>query len=191
MGLAEFTMAALALLVTPGPTNTLLLIGGSERGWLRALRLIPAELAGYFGTVLPLALLGDAVLASVPGLRAAVALLAGLWVAWLALKLWRLPAPGSAPQSVTARTVLTTTLLNPKALIFGLVLIPDPDRMAQHLALFAALIVAVAAGWAALGAGLARPGARSGGTILPLLRRVAAIWLAFISATLIAKGLSA
>ena len=70
MGLVELCIAIFVLLVTPGPTNTLLLIGGSERGLARALRLIPYEIAGYLSTVLPLALAGNALLDSLPGLRA-------------------------------------------------------------------------------------------------------------------------
>lgn len=196
MTLIEFSLAVLALLATPGPTNTLLLIGGGERGFLRALRLIPAEMAGYFMTVLPLALAGEQVLASLPGLRAAVAIMAGLWVALLALRLWRIPVGGETAVTVTARTVLTTTILNPKGLIFGLVLIPSPSHLVLHLAVFAALVMAVAAAWAALGACLSARGTGGQGDpspcpVLPTLRRVAALWLAFVSVTLILKGLTA
>ncbi len=47
MSLEELVLALLVLLLTPGPTNTLMALAGAERGWTRALRLIPAELAGY------------------------------------------------------------------------------------------------------------------------------------------------
>lgn len=196
MNLAEFSLAVLALLATPGPTNTLLLIGGGERGFSRSLRLIPAELAGYFVTVLPLALAGGQILAAFPVLKTAVALLAGVWVARLALRLWHLPSEGSALNTVTARTVFTTTILNPKGLIFGLVLVPSQTDLIQHLSVFAVLVVSVAAGWAALGACLAARAAsgqddRAPCPVLPTLRRVAALWLAFVSVTLILKGLTA
>lgn len=198
MGLIEFLVAVFVLLVTPGPTNTLLLIGGSERGLTRALRLIPFEIAGYLTTVVPLALAGNALLDSLPGLRAAVALVAGLWVAWLAVKLWRLPATTASSVTVTGRTVFTTTLLNPKALIFGLVLLPHPDHLALNLTVFVGQILVVATGWAALGAalgaGLGPSGpkaARPGRDMLSLLRRAAAVWLAFISVTLILRGVGA
>jgi threonine/homoserine/homoserine lactone efflux protein len=51
----ELTVAVLVLLLTPGPTNSLMLLAGAERGLTGALRLIPAEVAGYLLTVLPLA----------------------------------------------------------------------------------------------------------------------------------------
>lgn len=195
MGLVEFLLAVFVLLVTPGPTNTLLLIGGSERGLARALRLIPYEIAGYLSTVVPLAVAGNAMLDSLPGLRAAVAIIAGLWVAFLAVKLWRLPQAQGPAVTVTGRTVFTTTLLNPKALIFGLVLLPHPEHLTLNLAVFVGQILIVATGWAALGAmlgaGLAKAPARPGRDMLSILRRAAAVWLAFISVTLILRGMGA
>ena len=192
MGLLELSVAIFVLLVTPGPTNTLLLIGGSERGLTRALRLIPYEIAGYLCTVLPLALAGNAVLDALPGLRAGVALVAGVWVAVLAVKLWRLPQVLAQAATVTGWAVFTTTLLNPKALIFGLVLLPHPQHLALNIGMFTAQILAVATGWAALGASLGQGAkAQQGRDWMPLLRRAAAVWLAFISATLILRGIGA
>lgn len=187
----ELTIAILALLLTPGPTNTLLFVAGSERGWLGALRLVPAELAGYLAVTVPLAFAGAQLVESVPAIRPVIAVLAGLWVAWLAVRLWRLPAVAQGGgRSVDAGGVLVTTLLNPKALIFGLVLLPSPTQLAFNIALFASQIVLVAAAWAGFGAILAQSGSR-GGSGVPLLRRIAALWLAVVSASLIAKGLQA
>jgi threonine/homoserine/homoserine lactone efflux protein len=192
MTLPELALAILVLLLTPGPTNTLLLLGGAERGPLGAFRLIPAELAGYMVTVVPLALAGGHVLETLPVLRPVVALLAAAWVAWLAFGLWRRPATGTtAAGRVTARNVFVTTVLNPKALLFGLVLLPSPTQLAAHLALFGIEIVAVAAAWAMLGSCLS---ARSGAApcpVLPILRRVSALWLAVVAASLVAKGFTA
>lgn len=185
----ELSLAILALLLTPGPTNTLLCLAGAERGFAGALRLVPAELLGYLAVTVPLAIAGGHLLDALPVLRPVIAVLAGLWVARLAIRLWHLPAAtegGGA--TVNAKAVLATTLLNPKALLFGLVLLPSPSQLALNLALFSVGIVVVAAGWAGLGAGLAATGgrSRSGGA---LMRRIAALWLAAISVTLIAKGL--
>ena len=187
----ELTLAILALLLTPGPTNTLLFVAGSERGWTGAMRLIPAELAGYLLTTVPLAIAGAHLVAAVPAIRPVIALLAGFWVAWLAFRLWRLPATAQGGgQSVQAGNVFVTTLLNPKALLFGLVLLPSPTQLAFNVGLFASQIVMVAVAWAGLGALMARSGAR-GGSGVPLLRRIAALWLAVVSVSLIAKGLQA
>lgn len=46
MHILSFTAALLLLLLTPGPTNTLMMLAGYERGWRSSLRLIGAELTG-------------------------------------------------------------------------------------------------------------------------------------------------
>lgn len=175
----ELTVTILGLLVTPGPTNTLLFLAGTERGLVRALRLIPAEMAGYLAAVLPLMLVGAALMARVPMAQTVITLAAAVWVAVLAVRLFRQPAPGPAEAGVTPRLVFGTTLLNPKALIFGLVLLPGAEAL-TNVAIFLGLIVLVAAGWAAAGAGAGR----GTGTALPLVRRVAAVWLAGVAASL-------
>lgn len=186
----EMTLAVLVLLLTPGPTNSLVLLAGAERGWLGALRLVPAELSGYLLTVLPLSLMGVTVLSDHHALRTAVTLAAAVWVAALAVRLWQAPEATGAGTSVGGRALFITTALNPKALIFGLVLLPSPDRLAANLAIFAALIVAVALFWAGLGAAL-RAGGSGQPRAIPVLRRLASVWLAAISVVLIAKGVGA
>lgn len=187
MTLTEITLAVAALLLTPGPTNTLIALAGAERGWTRAMPLVLAEIAGYLATVLPLALVGHALFSAAPLLRSAITLGAAIWVLGLGLRMWRLPAPGGAARTVSARLVLVTTLLNPKALILGLVLMPAPDLpgLALHLSVLVAVIVAVAALWAGLGAALTGRGA--GGLPAPL-RRAAALWLVAVALWLAARG---
>jgi threonine/homoserine/homoserine lactone efflux protein len=126
------------------------------------------------------------VLHDAPRARALVAIAAGLWVAWLAIKLW-LPQTGRrGGQRVSTALVFTTTMLNPKALIFGLVLLPSPDALGPHLVLFSTLVVAVATGCAGFGAWL---GGESGAMLW--IRRGASVWLSVVSLTLLAKGLGA
>jgi threonine/homoserine/homoserine lactone efflux protein len=189
MSLAELSFAVLVLLLTPGPTNSLMLLAGAERGWARSMRLIPAECLGYFLTVLPLTVLGAAVLDGHAGLRSAVTLAAGVWVAVLAVRLWRVTDLVAASHSVTARDLFVTTALNPKALIFGLVLLPSPDRLGTNLALFAGLVGLVAALWAGIGAALRHETGQP--RSLVVVRRLASVWLAAISLVLIAKGVGA
>lgn len=177
MTLLEVVLAVLVLLVTPGPTNSLLLVAGAERGWRGAARLIPAELGGYLATVMPLALVGAPLLVALPAARTALALVAAAWVSWLAVAMWRLPAAEGGRPTVTARRVLVTTLLNPKALVFGLVLLPapDPGRLALHVGLFAGEVVGVALLWTAMGATLRARSERPG--LPPGWRRAASVWL--------------
>lgn len=190
MSPVELTLAVLVLLLTPGPTNSLVLVAGAERGWPGALRLIPAELSGYLLTVLPLALMGTTVLADHHALRTAVTLAAAAWVAVLAVRLWQVRGAAGGGTSVGGRALFVTTALNPKALIFGLVLLPSPDRLGANLAIFAGLVVLVAAIWAGLGAVL-RAGGSGQPRAIPMLRRLASIWLAAVSLVLIARGIAA
>lgn len=186
----ELSVAILALLLTPGPTNSLVLLAGAERGFPGAMRLIPAELAGYFLTVVPLTLAGATILTDHHGLRVALTMAAAVWVAVLAVRLWRVPGVDGEQSTIDARSLFVTTALNPKALLFGLVLLPSPDRLGGNLALFAGLVVVVALFWAGIGATL-----RSGGADQPralfLLRRLASVWLAAISVVMMVRGVGA
>jgi threonine/homoserine/homoserine lactone efflux protein len=185
----ELSLTVLALLLTPGPTNSLMLLAGAERGLLRASRLIPAELAGYLATVVPLALVGQSLIDTWPGLQMAVALAAAVWVAAVALRLWRIPA-ATTGTNVTASALMVTTALNPKGLIFGLVLLPSADRLAENVALFAGLVCIVALFWAGLGA-LLRGDASGQPRALFVLRRLASVFLAAMSVLLVLRGVSA
>lgn len=191
MTVAETALALLALLATPGPTNTLLALAGAERGRSAALRLIPAVLAAYLVTTVPLALQGARLLDALPGARAAVTILAAAWVLRLALAMWRVPARQAGAASVTPRRIAVTTLLNPKALILGLVLLPADDgpRLAANVAVLAAVVAAVSLLWVALGAALRRD---SGDGLPTRWRRAASVWLGALALYLLghAAGLA-
>ncbi len=186
MHIPELALAILALLVTPGPTNTLMLLSGADRGFRATLRLVPLELAAYLCTVVPLLLLAQLAAPTLAMLRPAIAVVAGLWVLVLALRLWRTPDPAFDGPAVTARAIAVTTLLNPKAMIFGIVLLPQaPATVAVPL--FCTLVVLTALVWAALGS---HSPLRHGAGLPPALRRAAACWLGFVSLGLLAKALA-
>lgn len=186
-----FISAVLALLLAPGPTNTLMGLAGAQRGIGRVIRLIPAELTGYLTTILPLVFLGHEVLARWPVAAVALKLAAAAWVMILAVKLWGRDDADEAPADVTARRVALTTLLNPKALIFGLVLLPAPDSAGflPRLALFVLMVAGVAMIWGLAGT-LTRIG-DGGDARLRLIQRAASLWLGFVSVTLVAGVIGA
>lgn len=189
METTRFTLAVLALLLTPGPTNTLLALAGMQEGLARAARLVPAELLAYLLVVLPLAAAGGALLARASLLAGAVTLGAALWVMWLAARLWRMPDAWTGHGDVTARRVFVTTLLNPKAPIFGLVLLPPASAAGfpAHLGIFVACVATVAGLWAGGGALAAWRGRGApAGRAQLCVRRIAAAWLALLSVGLAA-----
>ena len=187
MSLTELALAILALLLTPGPTNTLVALAATARGWIGALRLLPYEIAAYLLVTVPLALLGALALEAAPLLRPIITLASGIWVMWLAIRMWR-PNVEAGATEVTPRRLFITTLLNPKALIFGLVLLPGP-HLALHLLLFVALIVLVAAVWAGIGACMAGRGDCPVGQTPPILRRAAGLWLGVLAIGLVLNAL--
>ena len=185
-----FLSAVLALLVTPGPTNTLLAVAGAGEGFVRPLRLVPVEMAAYLLVVVPVAVAGAPLLETVPALAAALRAVAAIWVMALAVRMWRLDT-SEAGGLVTVRGLFFTTLLNPKTLVIGLVLLPSPasPQFMPHLALFAGLLPLVATMWIAAGALVA---SRRAGVALPrTVRRCAACWLAIVSVGLAVGALQA
>lgn len=182
--IATYTFAICALLLTPGPTNTLIFLSSIGSGFGRALRLIPFEIAGYLSVIVPLALFGEPLLANHPAWAQTVKLLAAIWIMVLAARLWlRKPELGEA--YVTSTQMFVTTLINPKGLIFGLVLVPSggPDTIAIYLAIFLTCAIAAAIIWAAAGALLGRR-SKNAPQASKMLTITAAGWLAFLSATI-------
>lgn len=189
MTLAGLTITLMLLLLTPGPTNTLMLLAGAERGLLRSLRLIPVELAAYLAVIAPLAMLAEALAGQIGVLRPVVATLAGLWVLFLAWKMWHREEASARDGTVTAARLAVTTLLNPKGLVMGLVLLPAAGATGAAFAVLALCVVAVAGFWAFLGCCL--PEAEDGEGFPPLVARVAAVWLAALSVIIVAGGFTA
>lgn len=191
MTTAQFLFAVLGLLLTPGPTNTLLALSGAESGFRRSLVLVPAEVFAYLSVVIPLATIGRDLLENWPAASSAIKLVAAAWIMLLAVRLWS-PVQADTPQrAVTVRRVLATTLLNPKGLVFGLVLLPSWSSpfFLRHVALFCAAIVLVSVTWIVAGSGITR--AFSSGRGLRLARRAAACWLATLSVVLVAGTFAA
>ena len=151
-----FTLAVLAILATPGPTNTLLATGGASCGMRRSLPLIPAEAAGYAISVLALGLVLGPALSGNPALAGALRCMVGAYLLLLAIRLWRrggATVVGSPP--ITPTHVFVTTLLNPKAIVFALGVVPfAAARVWPYMLGFLLLVIAVALGWIALGAAL-------------------------------------
>ena len=173
------------MLLTPDPTNTLMALAGAKAGFVRAVRLIPAELLGYLTVVLPLAFLGAEAVSRYPVASQLIKAAAAMWIMALAFRLWHKADFDGAPGGVTARDVFVTTVVNPKALVIGLVLLPSPTdpAFAFRLGLFICIVILAALAWIAGGRmALGREGRSRN---LRTIRRIASLWLALIAGTLI------
>lgn len=149
----EFALAILLLLCTPGPTNTLMALGGYARGWLKALPLIAGEIGGYLLVIVPVATLAAPFFDAYPQVSVWAKLTAGVWVFYLGYRLWMSEKQAKEAVEISVRQILVTTVLNPKALIIALVIMPHGGlvELAPWLALFAGLVLLAANGSIAFG----------------------------------------
>lgn len=153
-------LAVLALLATPGPTNTLLAASGASVGLVRSLGLVAAEGAGYLlALVVLIAVIGPLV-ATHGALTVGLKLAAALWLAWCAARLWQEAAEGFSLTGtpVTWTRMFLTTSVNPKALVFAFVIFPPGGlgTAAPWLAAFLGLVVLAGTAWIAIGALIGR-----------------------------------
>lgn len=163
MHVVQFVGAVLLLLLTPGPTNTLMMLAGYLGGWRSSTRLIAAEVAGYLVVILPITLLAAPLVAAFPDAFRWMKVIAVAWVLFLSWRLWRSSAAsGNARQEVAAWRVFATTVLNPKAPIIAIAVMPQlslPDVI-PWIAGFSGLVVLAANMWLAAGAFVARGSGR-------------------------------
>jgi threonine/homoserine/homoserine lactone efflux protein len=150
-----FIAAALSLLATPGPTNTLLATSGAEAGLRRSLPLLGAELVGYLVAILLLRALIGPLMAANPHFAAALRGVVVVYLLYLAWALWRRGARAiNVGGAITFPRVFVTTLLNPKAIIFSFTLLPqrgDIGELAPWFSMLSLQIVTVGLGWILLG----------------------------------------
>jgi threonine/homoserine/homoserine lactone efflux protein len=117
-----------------------------------------------------------------PDLKQGLTVAAGLWVGLMALKLWRTDQ-FSLSAAVSPAQIGLTTLLNPKALVFGLVLLPTAPNTAAGFGLFGALVLIVSTLWLRLGASLPH-------RARPMVNRGGAVWLGILAAVLLGRVLT-
>jgi threonine/homoserine/homoserine lactone efflux protein len=186
MIVSAFVIAVLALLSVPGPTNTLLAASGAAVGFRRSLILLPMELGGY---LISIAIWGHVIgpLAAGSSVFPAISkLLASAYLVWSAVRLWRNASAEltGAMNPAPPRQVFVTTLLNPKALIFALVIFPRGDLVAQlrYAALFSGMVVCVACCWIGIGKLIMQ--SSRGGAAPALVSRLAALALGIFAVVL-------
>lgn len=185
----SFLIAAVTLLLTPGPTNTLLALAGAKEGIARVVRLLAASLLGYACGLVPVVYAGTTLFASWPMLATSLKIGAALWVMLLAVRLWRPPDAVQTRVAISFTDVFVTTLVNPKVLVFGLLLLPPINAPAFGPC---ALALAIAIAVTGLLWGMAGGLILSGGAAQHrkhLFQRCASLWLAGLAVTLIGTTL--
>lgn len=181
-----FSLAVLAILGTPGPTNTLLATSGALSGVRRSLPLVLAEVTGYLLAIGVLVLVLGEILQVHAWLAVTLRLLIAAYLVHAAWGLWqRSESFAEGGRAIGFDRVFVTTLLNPKAIVFAFGVLPLSDPAAPvYVAAFAGFVVLAALAWIAIGASAAQ---RVGGRYGRLAPRLAAVVLTLF-AGLIAVG---
>jgi len=150
------------ILLTPGPTNTLLASSGVQVGLRKSVKLIPAEVLGYVISISAWGVLIGKVSTTLPLLPPILKLLSACYIIFLAIKLWHTANQEVELNQPTIRTreLFCATLLNPKALLFASAIFPvaawsDFHIYFIHMMAYLALITPIALFWIFLGSLLA------------------------------------
>ena len=181
-----FASSVVLLLILPGPTNTLLATSGATVGLRRSLLLLVGELSGYLVSIFLIQFVLGPAMAKAPATALMLRVAAGGYLMVLSIKLWITPFLVTRAV-ISLRQLFVTTLLNPKAFVFALVIIPfNAPRPLQYVALFAAMVPVIGTLWIALGALL---GQGTQPRYLKVFPKAASVVLAILSTTLISSAL--
>ncbi len=158
----SFLAVVITILLTPGPTNTLLATAGASAGWRPSLTLIPMEGLGYLLATTVWGVLLQQLLMDYPLVINAIKLISAVYIAKLGLDLFRgaLVNPGNTHAPVIGgRQLFLATVLNPKAAIFAMAIFPaqtwvSAANFGQVMASFMASVVVIGTLWILFGAAL-------------------------------------
>lgn len=149
----SFILSALLILLTPGPTNTVLATCGASLGIRRAAIMPFAEAMGYILAVSFFIGLTDGIQGNAIAF-ATMKLLAAGWLLYSAVRLWGMPflSDARSVRQLFVR-VLLTTIVNPKAMLVGTVLIPSGANIQAPvwLATYAAMSTLAGLAWVVFG----------------------------------------
>lgn len=173
MTLFAFCLAVFPLLILPGPTNALLTLASHGLTGNRLVSLLGTVLAAYLIIIVPVSGIVGPFLLAHPAVAQLVRIVAAIWVLSLALKLWKADPDGNGAD-VGLTHLFITTLLNPKAIIIGLTMVPAVQAPLDLTVLcFAASVSLTSACWIFLGKivtglsqGIRRLASRCGSAVL-------------------------
>lgn len=157
-----FIGLVVSILLTPGPTNTLLALSGIQVGVRKSFSLIPSEAFGYLIAITAWGFLIGKVSTQLPLLPTILKLFSATYIIYLAIKLWRTAGVEVSYQQPTirAKELFVATLLNPKALLFASAIFPAitwkvANYYVAHMLTFLLLIIPIAFFWTYIGSYLA------------------------------------
>jgi threonine/homoserine/homoserine lactone efflux protein len=181
-----FVATSIIILLTPGPTNTVLAASGAAMGLRRGIIMPLAEAIGYVIAISFFVVFAQYIRGN-PTAFFMVKVIASVWLAYTAFRLWTSVAEIHFQSTVDSfLRILITTILNPKAMLVGIILIPAETAGQPYLwiATYAGLSIFAGMGWVLLGSSM------------PLGIRLhsyklASVVLGFFSITAVASAFSA
>ena len=185
-----FLLGVLVILLTPGPTNTLLAAAGLAQGFWRAAPLVAFELVGYLLAITGWGVFLTSIEQYYPWVGTVVRVACSGYLIYLAVQIWRSTSTRlrSASHTIGPMAVFATTLLDPKGLLFASTIFPphafdNGQVYLAAMALFACAVVPIGAVWVAMGAVI------GSGRVVAMdpvkLQRVLAVVIVMFSATLV------
>ena len=155
----SFLLVIATILLTPGPTNTLLASSGISQGLRRSAPLLSFECLGYVCATSLWGLVLNTTMQDYPFVINIIKVVSGLYIARLGLRLWAQAGQDAALEQMAAvkpSELFVATLLNPKAVIFAMVLFPvqtwlSVSNYAEVMGSFVALVAVIGGLWIALG----------------------------------------
>ena len=155
----SFLLVIATILLTPGPTNTLLASSGISQGLRRSAPLLSFECLGYVCATSLWGLVLNTTMQDYPFVINIIKVVSGLYIARLGLRLWAQAGHDAALEQMAAvkpSELFVATLLNPKAVIFAMVLFPvqtwlSVSNYAEVMGSFVALVAVIGGLWIALG----------------------------------------
>lgn len=153
-----FIGLVMTILLTPGPTNTLLASSGIQVGMRKSIQLIPAEAFGYLIAITFWGILIGKIAVYLPVLPQILKLFSAAYILYLAIKLWRTAeiTENLNQVSIRARELFLATLLNPKALLFASAIFPvivwqSSQYYVVYMLVFLSLLIPIAFFWTFIG----------------------------------------
>ena len=175
------------VLITPGPTNTLLLSSGLKAGFRDSWHLVLVSVFGYGVAISLWGFFLAAFAATQPWLYDVVKAVSSVYILYLAGTLWKSARPQTPSGLIGWRAMFMATLINPKSPLFACAIFPPPafnslPYWGLTMAVFAVLAVLFGSAWMGLGSVLtSKP---SWAVRSAMVLRAASVALVFFSGTL-------
>jgi threonine/homoserine/homoserine lactone efflux protein len=183
-----FVGSVLLLLIVPGPTNTLLGTSGATVGFRRSLPLLLGELFGYMISIVVIQAALHPAMSRTPTIALLMRVAAGLYLLLLAFRLWTATLMVTRAM-ISVRQVFVTTLLNPKAFAFAVLIVNlGTGNFPLYLGFIAAMVPVIGMLWITAGHALGRA---TEPAYLKIIPKAASLILATFSAILVGSAVVA